>query len=181
MARFYLLEPALKGLGGHYYEYATYVLAAAVRAGFATTLATHRQLDAETVAAIVDSGVVTKEGLHPVFCYEHYVKPDEFAWLRAAMGILEGTAKLASPLAAVLQRLALDGPIAQPTSALDRDAAGTTSRSCVAIRPGVARGPATDRFTNRPPSNEGRRRQGLHRSGPWDEGQAIPPRLRTSL
>lgn len=112
MTRFYVLEPALKGIGGHYYEYATDVLAAAARAGFATTLATHRQVDPATIAGLVASGVVSEEDVHPVFRYEHYVKPDEFAWLRAAMGILEGGARLASPLAALLQRLASGGSAA---------------------------------------------------------------------
>src|SRR5262245_14652597 len=42
MQKFVLVDHSLKDLGGHYYRYASCVLAAAERAGFQPVLATHR-------------------------------------------------------------------------------------------------------------------------------------------
>ncbi len=43
MSKFIVIDHSLKGVGGHHYEYAAHVLAAAERAGYEPALATHRR------------------------------------------------------------------------------------------------------------------------------------------
>src|SRR5688572_26061753 len=60
MSRFVLIDHSLKGVGGHHFEYATHVLAAARRAGFEAILATHRKFS-PSAARLADCPV------HPLF------------------------------------------------------------------------------------------------------------------
>jgi len=67
MARFILIDHSLKGVGGHHYEYAVHILAAAELAGYQVTLATHRRFR--------DRHTLPKHWpVYPVFRFHTYSK-----------------------------------------------------------------------------------------------------------
>jgi glycosyltransferase involved in cell wall biosynthesis len=72
LARFILIDPSIKELGGHHYPYAAHVLAAAARAGYAPVLAAHRRF------LPPPDGPPTI----PVFRHGHWFRQDEFPLLR---------------------------------------------------------------------------------------------------
>lgn len=81
MAHFILINPSIKGIGGHCLEYAIHVLAAAKRAGYKPVLGTHRMLTETAMNAILQANVVEAEHLIAVCQYEHCIRPEEWPWL----------------------------------------------------------------------------------------------------
>jgi hypothetical protein len=67
MAKFLLIDHSLKGVGGHHFEYAAHLLAAARRAGYEAIVATHRRFTPGAAHA-------SHAAVYPVFRYTTYSK-----------------------------------------------------------------------------------------------------------
>jgi glycosyltransferase involved in cell wall biosynthesis len=80
MPRFILIDPSIRGIGGHHHEYALHVLAAAERAGFETTLATHREYR-HTDGGSGDRTPAAVHGVVPLYRYQLYFCLEEWPLL----------------------------------------------------------------------------------------------------
>jgi hypothetical protein len=89
MSRFYLLDPTIRTLTGHFYQYAVHVLDAARRAGFAPVLATNRALAIPDVPFEV----------HPVFRYSYQLDRHDIPGLAAAGRLVETARRLVARVA----------------------------------------------------------------------------------
>jgi hypothetical protein len=118
MPRFVLINPSIKGIGGHYLDYGMHVLAAAKRAGYETVLGTHSQLAATAAEAVLQANVVESGRVLAVCRYEHIVRPSEWPCLHLASRIgrvVIGLGGLLKPISNPSKPLAdtAEDPVAQ--------------------------------------------------------------------